>query len=79
MSYCIYLRKSRADKELCSEEEVLKRHETTLLELAKNRSYNITKIFREVVSGETLAARPQMQQLLSEVENGLWKVFLLWK
>ena len=27
MSYCIYLRKSRADKELCSEEEVLKRLE----------------------------------------------------
>lgn len=77
MSYCIYLRKSRADKELCSEEEVLKRHETTLLELAKNRSYNITKIFREVVSGETLAARPQMQQLLSEVENGLWEGVLV--
>ena len=77
MSYCIYLRKSRADKELCSEEEVLKRHETTLLELAKNRSYNITKIFREVVSGETLAARPQMQELLSEVENGLWEGVLV--
>ena len=74
MSYCIYLRKSRSDSEnpLWTEEEVLARHEHTLIELAANRGYNITKIFREVVSGETLAARPQMQQLLSEVESGLW-------
>ena len=74
MSYCIYLRKSRADRDnpLWSEEEILKRHEKTLLELANNRGYRIDKIFREVVSGETLAARPQMQQLLSEVESGLW-------
>ena len=74
MSYCIYLRKSRADREnpLWTEEEVLARHEQTLTELAINRGYSVTKIFREVVSGETLAARPLMQQLLSEVESGLW-------
>lgn len=77
MSYCIYLRKSRADRELELKEDVLKRHETALLELAKNRHYAITKIFREIVSGETLAARPQMQQLLSEVENGLWEGVLV--
>lgn len=75
MAYCIYLRKSRADRDsaLCSDKEVLARHEQTLKELAANRGYLVTKIFREVVSGETLAARPQMQQLLSEVENGLWE------
>ncbi|MDO4302144.1 MAG: recombinase family protein [Clostridia bacterium] len=72
MSYCIYLRKSRADKELEIKEDVLLRHERALLDLAESKNYNITKIFREVVSGETLAARPQMQELLSEVENGLW-------
>ncbi len=71
--YAIYLRKSRADRELDTKEDVLLRHETSLLELAKNRNYAIGKIFKEVVSGETLAARPQMQQLLSEVENGLWE------
>ncbi len=47
------------------------------MELAKNRGYVITKIFREVASGETLAARPQMQQLLAEVENGLWEGVLV--
>lgn len=77
MAYCIYLRKSRADRELEVKEDVLNRHERTLLELAKSRNYNITKIFKEVVSGETLAARPQMQQLLSEVENGLWEGVLV--
>ena len=77
MAYCIYLRKSRADRELDVKEDVLLRHERALLDLAKNRNYNITKIFREVVSGETLAARPQMQELLSEVENGLWEGVLV--
>lgn len=77
MSYCIYLRKSRADKELDVKEDVLLRHEKALLDLAKSRKYNITKIFKEVVSGETLAARPQMQELLSEVENGLWEGVLV--
>ena len=48
------------------------RHEQTLQELAFNRGYQIDKIYREVVSGETLAARPQMQKLLAEVEAGMW-------
>lgn len=79
MAYCIYLRKSRADRDNPNwdEEEVLARHEKTLKELAFNRGYNITKIFREVVSGETLAARPQMQELLNEVENGIWEGVLV--
>ncbi len=79
MAYCIYLRKSRADRELmlATDEDVLSRHERTLTELAQRCNYKITKIFREVVSGETLAARPQMQQLLSEIENGLWEGVLV--
>lgn len=77
MAYCMYLRKSRADSELAIKEDVLSRHEYTLVELAKRHNYNITKIFREVVSGETLAARPQMQELLSEVEAGLWEGVLV--
>lgn len=74
MPYCCYLRKSRADieAEARGEGETLARHEKALLELAKRNNYTITQIFREVVSGETLAARPQMQQLLSEVERGMW-------
>jgi DNA invertase Pin-like site-specific DNA recombinase len=79
MSYCIYLRKSRADRDnpLWSDADVLARHEHTLTELAFNRGYEVKKIFREVVSGETLAARPQMQELLSEVEAGLWEGVLV--
>ena len=72
--YCIYLRKSRADleAEARGEGETLARHERLLLEIAHHNSYNISKIYKEIVSGETIAARPQMQQLLQEVEQGIW-------
>lgn len=72
--YCIYLRKSRADTEAESrgEGETLARHEKALLELAKRQRLTITQIYREIVSGETIAARPIMQKLLQEVEQGKW-------
>lgn len=60
------------EAEAHGEGETLARHEKLLLEVAKHGNYNVTQIYREVVSGETLAARPVMQQLLSEVEQGLW-------
>ena len=74
MSYCIYLRKSRKDLEAeqHGEGETLSRHEHALLSLAKSRGLIISSIYREVVSGETISARPVMQQLLREVEAGLW-------
>ena len=74
MPYCLYLRKSRSDAEAEArgEGETLARHEATLLELAKRKKLDITDIKREVVSGETIAARPVMQQLLVEVEQGVW-------
>lgn len=71
--YCVYLRKSRADRDHYAQDtDVLARHEHILMELAKKLNITITKIFREVVSGDTIAARPEVQQLLSEVEDGLW-------
>lgn len=72
--YLIYLRKSRKDMEAEArgEGETLARHERTLLELARRQRLNVTSIYREVVSGETIASRPVMQQVLSEVEQGLW-------
>lgn len=74
MAYCLYVRKSRADAEAEArgEGETLSRHINTLLELAKRRRLNITQIHKEIVSGESIAARPVMQQLLSEVEQGMW-------
>ena len=73
-SVCIYLRKSRADREAEAhgEGETLARHERILLELAKKKEYIVGAIYREVVSGETIADRPVMQQLLHEVESGMW-------
>ena len=73
-SVCIYLRKSRADREAEAhgEGETLARHERILLDLAKKKEYIVGAIYREVVSGETIADRPVMQQLLHEVESGMW-------
>lgn len=74
MSYAIYLRKSRADVEMetGSDTDVLQRHKTLLLELARRNEHCITDIYKEVVSGDSIAARPQMQKLLSAVENGCY-------
>ncbi|MBU5331451.1 recombinase family protein [Anaerocolumna aminovalerica] len=74
LRYCLYLRKSRADleAEARGEGETLARHEKALLDLAKKLKINIVKIYREIVSGETIAARPVMQELLAEVEQGMW-------
>ncbi|MCL2386129.1 MAG: recombinase family protein [Defluviitaleaceae bacterium] len=73
-SYAIYLRKSRADVDIENrgEGETLDRHKRTLLEFAKNMNLHISKIYKEVVSGETIVARPEMQQLLQDVEQGHW-------
>lgn len=77
--YCIYLRKSRADfeAEAHGEGETLARHERMLLELSKRMNLNITQIYREIVSGETIAARPVMQQLLAEVGARMWSGVLV--
>ena len=77
--YLIYLRKSRSDleAEAHGEGETLSRHEHTLLELAKRQHLNVTDIYREVVSGDTIAARPMMQRVLSEVEQSVWSGVLV--
>ncbi|MGL6197654.1 MAG: recombinase family protein [Lachnospiraceae bacterium] len=74
MAYCMYLRKSRKDEEIESarDEDTLARHESTLLATAKRQNIIISNIYREVVSGETIEARPVMRQLLREVEGNMW-------
>ena len=69
-SYAIYLRKSRSD--IIDPEHTLAVHEKALTDLAKRMQLPIGAIYREVVSGETIASRPVMLRLLSEVEQGLW-------
>lgn len=72
MPYAMYLRKSRADMEAEArgEGETLAKHEKALTELAKRHSLAVVKQYREIVSGENIAARPQMQALLADVNDG---------
>lgn len=72
--YCMYLRKSRADAEAEAkgEGETLARHEHTLQELAKRQHLPIVKIYREIVSGDSIASRPQMQQLLQDLGENFY-------
>ncbi|MDE5769256.1 MAG: recombinase family protein, partial [Oscillospiraceae bacterium] len=70
--YYIYLRKSRADSELETVEEVLRRHEKILQEYAlKNLGGTISEecIYREIVSGETIQNRPMMCRLLEQIQK----------
>ena len=72
MKYLIYLRKSRADGEHESIEEVLAKHYRIL------QDYAVAKlggpipeelIYREVVSGETIQDRPEMKKVLDLIQN----------
>lgn len=72
--YLIYLRKSRADRdaEAQGQGDTLARHRAALVELAHRQGLAIAEIFEELVSGETITARPEMQKLLQVVESGLY-------
>ena len=76
----VYLRKSRSDDPLLSVEEVLARHEAMLDEWAEK--YLGEKIpeknkYREVVSGETIADRPEIQTILKKIESPKIKAVLI--
>lgn len=77
--YAMYLRKSRKDMEAEAhgQGETLIRHEKMLLDLANSMNIKISKTYKEIVSGETIASRPIVQQLLTDVENGLWEGILV--
>jgi len=72
--YVKYLRKSRFDRDYAelSVEDTLKRHEAILDKVAEDRGYYIAKTYYEVVSGESIAARPEIQKLLEEVSAGIY-------
>lgn len=72
--YCAYLRKSRRDVELeaLGQGETLARHEKQLAELADRLGIRVARWYREIVSGDTIAERPQVRQLLEDVGAGLW-------
>lgn len=69
--YAMYLRKSRADLELeaMGEEETLARHKRMLENLAAKHGISMDQItiYHEMVSGDSIDERPEMQRLLSDV------------
>ena len=70
--FLVYLRKSRSDDPLLSVEEVLAKHEAILDEWCeKNLGGKVPEEnkYREVVSGETIADRPRMQEILKRMES----------
>lgn len=76
----VYLRKSRTDDALLTVEEVLSKHEQMLDDWAeKNLSGPVPESnrYREIVSGETIASRPQVQEVLSRVESPKIKAILI--
>ena len=75
-----YLRKSRSDDPLLTVEEVLSKHETILDEWSeRNLGEKIPEEnkYREVVSGETIADRPEMLKLLKQIESPRIKAILV--
>ena len=69
--YAMYLRKSRADleAEALGEGETLARHKNMLFKLAEKHNIHPDQItiYHEVVSGDSISERPEMQRLLNDV------------
>lgn len=80
-AYAMYLRKSRADLELeaMGEGETLARHRKQLYDLAAKHGIHPDQItvYEEIVSGESLSSRPEVQRLLSDVYAKRYKGVLV--
>lgn len=71
-----YLRKSRSDDPLLTVEEVLSKHEAMLDEWAEKHLGAVVpeeNKYREVVSGETIAERPEINRVLRLIESPKYK------
>lgn len=71
----MYLRKSQMDRdfESLSVEETLKRHQQSLTEFCERNNMVVDVVLKEVVSGESLTARPKMLELLELVNTGKYE------
>lgn len=78
-AYAIYLRKSRKDleAETRGEGETLKRHLQMLTELADKQQLPVERVYAEIVSGESIEDRPQIKELLKDVEHGCYRGVLV--
>jgi len=74
--YCAYLRKSRADEVREKVEpnyDALSHHRQTLEALAARMEVPISRWYSDgIKSGDSISARPEMTELLSDVESGMW-------
>lgn len=84
LEVAIYLRKSRSDmeeeKKALARGEVydtLQRHRKELLAFARKNKLKIIHIYEEVVSGDSIEARPKIQELLKNVEQGKYQGVLV--
>ena len=78
----IYLRKSRTDDPALTVQEVLSKHEQMLGDWIDRNLPGMGPVpecnrFREVVSGETIDARPEIQRLLRLIESPRYKAVLI--
>ena len=60
------------DYDEVSVEETLSRHRQILDRFCKDKKLNVVEVLEEVVSGESLAARPKMLRLLELVSTGMY-------
>ena len=77
-----YLRKSRSDDPLMTVEEVLANHEQRLDAWVERNLPGLGRVpeenrYREVVSGETIASRPDVQEVLRRIESPKIKAVLI--
>ena len=76
----LYLRKSRFDDPLQSVEEVLEKHEMMLDDLSERMfggKVPQENRFREIVSGETIQSRPEVQRVLRTMESPKYRAILI--
>lgn len=72
----LYLRKSRADDPHELPQDTLRRHEESLRALAERENITLCGVYREIASGDRLAGRYEMQQLLADCESGTFQAVL---
>lgn len=76
----VYLRKSRSDDPTLTVEEVLSKHEAILDEWSEKHLGALVpeeNKYREVVSGETIADRPKIKEVLRRIESPKIKAILV--
>ena len=72
--YLMYLRKSRMDTdyENVSVAETLSRHRKILEDFCKLKRLHVVEVLEEIVSGESMHARPEMMRLLDLISTGMY-------